>query len=50
DRIIDRDGNTLTYAELFDYEWVPVDGKVTITCEGKTVKISRESAKALNLI
>lgn len=24
--------------------------KVTITCEGKTVEISRESAKALNLI
>ena len=26
------------------------DVKVTITCEGKSVEISRESAKALNLI
>ena len=25
------------------------DGNVEITCEGKTVKISREVAKALNL-
>lgn len=28
----------------------PEDNKVAITCEGKTVWISRESAEALNLI
>jgi len=30
--------------------WPPGNDKVLITCEGKTVEISRESAKALNLI
>ena len=30
--------------------WPPEKETVSITCEGKTVEISRESAKALNLL
>lgn len=41
------EGGVIEYGILNE---VGMDDKVEITCEGKTVKISRESAKALNLI
>lgn len=38
-------------AEIFkEITGIDIDNKVDIICEGKTVRISRESAKALNLI
>jgi len=37
------------YGELIETGIEEDDDKVEITCEGKTVKISRESAIALNL-
>lgn len=39
------------YIEITMYDLFQMEtDKVSITCEGKTIKISRESAKALNLI
>ncbi len=55
--ITDKTGTTYWKNQyvLGDYEITPIEDKqkedkVKITCEGKEVEISRESAKALNLI
>jgi hypothetical protein len=53
-KCIAGDGNMLyeekvTYLRKLTRIW-PENDKVSITCEGKTVEISRESAKALKLI
>ena len=52
--ITDKTGSTYWENQyvLGDYEITPIEeetDKVKITCEGKEVEISRESAKALNL-